>query len=273
MPTISGVTFAPVEGAAELFSAEFCVYFAHMHRTFGPRVAAFREARSQTQHRAIHERQLPESPPAGDAAQPWRVPPVPAELRRPGIEITGPASITPMFINALNPGVDGVRAEGDLDDDEDSAGHRLVDTVRAAHNRMQAVGGGLTYHDEARGRDYAVQEGSLPFFMHRERGLHLDEPEVTIEGKPVSAAILGACLTLFHAGRAQAAHGLGIYFYLPKIESARETAFWRHFFAESQFRWSTCGRRRSAPSRSSNRCPPCSRWRRSCTSSGRTPPG
>ena len=142
MPTISGVTFAPVEGAAELFSAEFCVYFAHMHRTFGPRVAAFREARSQTQQRAIRERQLPESPPAGDAAQPWRVPTVPAELRKPGIEITGPASITPMFINALNPGVDGVRAEGDLDDDEDSAGHRLVDTVRAAHNRMQAVGGG-----------------------------------------------------------------------------------------------------------------------------------
>ena len=66
---------------------------------------------------------------------------MPAELRKPGIEITGPASITPMFINALNPGVDGVRAEGDLDDDEDSAGHRLVDTVRAAQNRMQAVGG------------------------------------------------------------------------------------------------------------------------------------
>ena len=141
MPTISGVTFAPVEGAAELFTAEFCVYFAHMHRTFGPRVAAFREARSQAQHRAIHDRQLPESPLPGDAAQPWRVPTVPAELRKPGIEITGPVSITPMFINALNPGADGVRAEGDLDDDEDSAGHRLVDTVRAAHNRMQAVGG------------------------------------------------------------------------------------------------------------------------------------
>ena len=236
MPTISGVTFAPVEGAAELFTVEFCVYFAHMHRTFGPRVAAFREARSQAQHRAIHDRQLPESPLPGDAAQPWRVPPVPAELRKPGIEITGPVSITPMFINALNPGADGVRAEGDLDDDEDSAGHRLVDTVRAAHNRMQAVAGGLTYRDEARGRDYSVQEGPAPFFMHRERGLHLDEPEVTIEGKPVSAAILGACLTLFHAGRAQAEHGQGIYFYLPKIESATETAFWRGFFAESQFR-------------------------------------
>ena len=84
----------------------------------------------------------PRARPPATPPQPWRVPTVPAELRKPGIEITGPASITPMFINALNPGVDGVRAEGDLDDDEDSAGHRLVDTVRAAQNRMQAVGGG-----------------------------------------------------------------------------------------------------------------------------------
>ena len=236
MPTVGGVTFAPVEGAAELFTPEFCRYFAHVHRTFAPRVAAFRQARSQAQHRALHEGQLPTSPAAGDAAQPWQVPPVPAELRTPGIEITGPASITPMFINALNPGADGVRADGDLDDDEDSAGHRLIDTVRAAHNRVLAVTGALTYHDEARGRDYALQDGSRPFFMHRERGLHLDEPEVTIEGTPVSAAILGACLTLFHAGRVQAQRGLGIYFYLPKIESAAEVAFWRDFFVESQTR-------------------------------------
>ena len=235
MPTIGGVTFAPVEGAEELFTPDFCAYFAHMHRTFGPRVAAFRQARSQAQRRAL-DGDLPAPLPPGDAAQPWRVPPVPADLRRPGIEITGPASITPMFINALNPGADGVRAEGDLDDDEDSAGHRLADTVRAAHNRLLAVTGGLTYHDEARGRDYAVVDGPIPFFMHRERGLHLDEPGVTLGGAPVSAAILGTCLTLFHAGRAQAQRGLGIYFYLPKLESAAETAFWRGFFAESQFR-------------------------------------
>jgi len=69
---------------------------------------------------------------AGD----WKVPPVPEDLRRPGIEISGPCSITSMFINALNPGPEGERAEGDLDDDEDSAGHRLVDTVQAAHNRL-----------------------------------------------------------------------------------------------------------------------------------------
>ena len=273
MPTISGVTFAPVDGAAELFSPEFCVYFAHMHRTFGPRVAAFREARSQTQQRRFASGSFPRARPRATPRSRGGCRPFPPNSAGPASRSPAPPPLRPCSSTPLNPGVDGVRAEGDLDDDEDSAGHRLVDTVRAAHNRMQAVGGGLTYHDEARGRDYAVQEGPLPFFMHRERGLHLDEPEVTIEGKPVSAAILGACLTLFHAGRAQAAHGLGIYFYLPKIESARETAFWRHFSRRASSASSTCAPRPSAPSRSSNRCPPCSRWRRSCTSSGRTPPG
>ena len=57
---------------------------------------------------------------------------MPEDLLKPGIEISGPCSITSMFINALNPGPEGERAEGDLDDDEDSAGHRLIDTVRAA---------------------------------------------------------------------------------------------------------------------------------------------
>src|SRR4030095_5310951 len=70
--------------------------------------------------------------------------------------------------------------------------------------------------------------------MHRERGLHLDEPDVTVDGKPVPASILGAALTLFHAGQAQAERKQGIYFYLPKMESAEEAGFWRVVFAESQ---------------------------------------
>src|SRR4029453_14249313 len=116
-------------------------------------------------------------------------------------EISGPCSITSMFINALNPGPEGERAEGDLDDDEDSGGHRLldprpregqppggdrdddedsgghrlVDTVRAAENRLAAVNGELAYRDEERGRDYQIAPGALPFFMHRERGLHLEQ--------------------------------------------------------------------------------------------------
>jgi malate synthase len=169
-------------------------------------------------------------PPSDINTGDWQVPPVPEELRRPGIEITGPASITSMFINALNPGPEGTRAVGDLDDDEDAAGHRFVDTVTAARNRLGAANRTLEFINESTGRHYSIQEGEIPFFMHRERGLHLDEPDVTIDGSPVSAAILGTALTLFHAGRAQIARGQGVYFYLPKMESAKEAGFWREFF-------------------------------------------
>src|ERR687897_856185 len=104
-------------------------------------------------------------------------------------------------------------AEGDLDDDEDSGGHRLIDTVRAAQNRVAAVQRELQFVDTARKREYRIAEGELPFFMHRERGLHLDEPDVTVDGVPVNAALLGTALTLFYVGRAQAGRGQGIYFY------------------------------------------------------------
>jgi len=88
----------------------------------------------------------------------------------------------------------------------------------------------LHYTNPENGREYAVQPGELPFFMHRERGLGLDEPDVQIDGQPVAACLLGTCLTLFHAGVAQAERGQVVYFYLPKLESAEEAGFWRSFF-------------------------------------------
>src|SRR5205809_7951426 len=160
----------------------------------------------------------------------WKVPPVPDELKQPGIEISAPCSITSMFINALNPGPEGERAEGDLDDDEDSGGHRPIDTIRAAANRLAAVNRELYFNDTERKREYKVAPGELPFFMHRERGLHLDEPDVRVDGTPLNAAILGTALTLFYAGRAQADRGQGIYFYLPKLETPDEARFYHERF-------------------------------------------
>ncbi len=235
MTVSTRVRFAPVVGAAQLFTADFCDYLCKMHDDFTPRVHALRRQRDAVLRRALEQGTLPGPQPVSPAtAGDWKVPPVPEDLRRPGIEISGPCSITSMFINALNPGPEGERAEGDLDDDEDSAGHRLVDTVQAAHNRLAAVNGELAFSDAARGREYRIAPGELPFFMHRERALHLDEPEVSVDGRPVPAAIVGTALTLFYAGRAQAGRGQGIYFYLPKVESAEEVAWYRDFFDASR---------------------------------------
>ena len=225
------VRVASVSGAKDAFSSQFTGYLVDLHDAFADRVRSFREARAVVLDRALRQGIMPGHLPVSEInTGDWKVPPVPEELKRPGIEITGPASITSMFINALNPGPDGTRAQGDLDDDEDSAGHRLVDTVTAARNRLQAVERGLSFTNKQTGKEYRIAEGELPFFMHRERGLHLDEPDVAIDGYPVSAAILGTALTLFHAGRAQIQRGQGVYFYLPKLESAEEAGFWRDFF-------------------------------------------
>ncbi|MDO8479354.1 MAG: hypothetical protein Q7W02_24825 [Candidatus Rokubacteria bacterium] len=229
------VRFAPVEGAAQLFTADFCEYLCTVHDDFTPRVHALRRQRDAVLRRALEQGTLPGPQPVSAATTgDWKVPPVPEDLRRPGIEISGPCSITSMFINALNPGPEGERAEGDLDDDEDSGGHRLVDTVRAAQNRLAAVNRELAYTDAARGKEYRIAPGELPFFMHRDRGLHLDEHDVTVDGRPVPAAILGTALTLFYAGRAQAGRGQGIYFYLPKVETVEEVAWYRDVFDASR---------------------------------------
>lgn len=142
--------------------------------------------------------------------------------------------MTSMFINALNPMPDDTQAVGDLDDEEDSAGHSLADTVQSALNRRDALLGTLKFHDTDRDRHYKLWDGPIPFFMHRERGLHLDEPEFTIDGSPISATLLGTAATLFHAGRVHAEHGEGIYFYLPKTESVAEIRLYRDVFDASR---------------------------------------
>jgi malate synthase len=236
-PASSRLRFAPVEGAAALFTDDFVDYFVGLHDPLAPRAEELRRRRLEVLRRALEGRGLPGPLPASPATTgDWQVPRVPADLLEPGIEISGPCSITSMFINALNPGPEGERAEGDLDDDEDSGGHRLIDTVRATHNRVAAIQRELEYYDPDRKKHYKIAEGELPFFMHRERGLHLDEPEVTIDGRPVNAAILGTALTLYCAGRAQAERDQGIYFYLPKLEAAAEARWYRDLFDASRER-------------------------------------
>ena len=219
----------------DVLSDDARALIAQLHDEFGERVSGAREARRDMLDAATRRGRQPAHLAASEATtQPWTVPEVPSELRKPGIEISGPAHVTSMFINALNPGPDGDRAEGDLDDDEDSASHILSDTLLAARNRRGAVDRSLTHRDEARGRHYSIQPGDIPFFMHRDRGLHLDEPGITIDGNPASATLVGTALTLVHAGQAQAKRGQGIYFYLPKTESPEEAAIYRDVFAFAQ---------------------------------------
>ncbi len=231
MSAADRVQFADVPGADELFSQEFLEYIVTAYDRFAPAIEVIRRKRDALIKRANLDRVLPTFPPKSEVnSGDWTVLPLPAELTRPGIEISGPVSITNMAINALNPGTDGLRAAGYLDDDEDSAGHCLADTVQAAINRRDATLGTLRFHNPTRNRTYELSSGALPFFMHRERGTHLDEPDFSIDGNPVAATILGMGLTLAYGGKAQVDRGQGVYFYLPKVELVEEARFYREFF-------------------------------------------
>ena len=230
MSAESRVHHADVPGAEELFTPDFLEFIVAACDKFKPAIEEIRQKRAALIDRAIRDRVLPTFPPESEAnSGDWRVPELPEELTRPGIEISGPVSITNMAINALNPGLDGERATGYLDDDEDSGGHRLQDTVQAAINRRDATLGTITFHNPARNRTYELMPGALPFFMHRERATHLDEPDFTVDGDPIPATILGMGLTLAYGGKAQVEQGQGVYFYLPKVEVVEEARFYRDF--------------------------------------------
>ena len=231
MSSNNRITINEFEGISDLFTDEFIAFLVSLHDEFTDRIHQLRQKRREVLTKALNQGVLPDFlPPSEATTTNWMVPDVPEDLKRPGIEITGPASVTNMFINALNPGPDGTRAEGDLDDDEDAGGHRFIDTLTSARNRLAAVERTLEYTNPITSKHYSIQDGEIPFFMHRERGLHLDEKEVSIDGIPIPAAILGTALTLFYAGRAQIGRGQGVYFYLPKMEAAAEAALWRDFF-------------------------------------------
>ena len=231
----SRVNWANVEGADDLLTPEFLDYLTEAHDRFAARVQDVRAKREALLRKAL-DGVMPTFLPDSAASADWQVPETPADLRLPGIEISGPVSITNMAINAVNPGPEGERAVGYLDDDEDSGGHRLVDTLSAARNRLGITERTLSFHNPARNRTYTIADGDTPFFMHRERGWHLDEHDLTIDGKPVPATLLGMALTFAYGGRAQVERGQGLYFYLPKVEVVEEAALYRDFFDFSRDR-------------------------------------
>ncbi|MBA31268.1 MAG: hypothetical protein CL748_01895 [Chloroflexi bacterium] len=215
----------------DIFTDEVKKLLIHLHDKFISELIEIRKIRLDNQALARNGKKL-DHPEKSEANGDWLVAELPDELRVPGIEISGPAGLTSMLINALNPGPNGVRAEGDLDDDEDAAGHTLEDTIYATRNRMNASLGKLEYTNPNTGKEYKLQSGKIPFFMHRERGLHLDESQVTVDGKPISATILGTALTLMFGGKAQHNKGQSVYFYIPKTESSREVEFYKDLFSE-----------------------------------------
>ena len=94
-----------VPGATEILTPDFADFLVSLDDEMHGQIATVRTARAERLRQALRDNAPPTSlPPSEATLEPWQVPALPAPLTLPGIEISGPASIASMMVQALNPG-------------------------------------------------------------------------------------------------------------------------------------------------------------------------
>ncbi|MGI8509040.1 MAG: malate synthase A [Gemmatimonadaceae bacterium] len=213
---------------AEILTPEALEFVGQLAREFAPRIDDLLSVR--TARRAAWAA----GEPLGFRAETvdvregeWRIDPVPRDLMRRVVEITGPTD-RKMVINALNSGADTFMA-----DLEDSTSPTWDNIVQGQVNLRDAVRRTISYTDPDSGKAYRLSD-TLAVLLVRPRGLHLPESHITMDGRGIPGALFDAGMYLFHNVRALLERGSGPYFYLPKLESAEEAALWNDVFTAAE---------------------------------------
>jgi len=226
--TVGLEVLAPLEpGFAEILTADARRFLTTLARACEPRRQKLLARRVERQRRlAAGELPdfLPETRTIREAA--WTVASIPADLADRRVEITGPVD-RKMIINALNSG-----AKVFMADFEDSNAPTWRNNLEGQLNLRDAVRGTIAF-TSPEGKRYALAPRTATL-MVRPRGWHLDEKHVTVDGRPISAALFDFGLFFFHNAAALIAKGTGAYFYLPKLESHLEARLWNDVFNLAQ---------------------------------------
>ena len=219
---------APMEDAAlEILTAEARDFLGRLSERFEPARQALLARRRERQAR-LDVGELPDFLPETRHIREssWTVAPIPHDLRKRHVEITGPVD-RKMVINALNSGADCFMA-----DFEDSSAPTWWNVIDGQANLRDAVRGTIEF-TSPEGKTYRLNEKTATLLV-RPRGWHLDERHVRVNGRPISASLFDFGLYLFHNARALIDKGTGPYFYLPKLESHLEARLWNDVFVWSQ---------------------------------------
>jgi malate synthase len=203
-------------------------FVADLARTFAPRLTQLLERRRERQSRLDAGEPLNFVPETADVrAADWTVAPLPADLCDRRVEITGPTD-RKMVINALNSGASVFMA-----DFEDANSPTWDNLVQGQANLIDAVRRTISFAAPDGGKRYALHERVAVLFV-RPRGWHLVERHVTVDSRPVPAALFDFGLFFFHNAKEQLARGTGPYFYLPKMESRLEARLYNDVFVRAQ---------------------------------------
>lgn len=218
--------------ARRLFTKYNLSVLARLHRSFNAERKALLEERQQRQQR-YNEGRLPEYLPQHSQATGgnWIVNPIPQDLRRRRVEITGPVNSAKMVINMLSRNAAGHRADMAMLDFEDSmkpAWHNVLDGLE---NIAGACRGELSFTDEKKGKTYRLDPEDMAGVMVRVRGLHLKETNVQIDGEPVSAGLFDTWMSCCMMVEAQMKRGKTPKLYVPKCEHFLEARWWNRLLS------------------------------------------
>ena len=214
---------------ADILTRDALAFLAELHRRFDGKRRALLAARVERQKR-FDAGELPDFPRETKHIRDdnsWRVAPVPADLNDRRVEITGPVD-RKMIVNALNSGATHYMA-----DFEDANSPTWANNLEGQINLKDRWAGKIDFTDPQTKKRYAVGPNPAVLIV-RPRGWHLPEAHLTVDGKPIAGALFDFGLYFFHNARAQLAQGSGPYFYLPKLENAREARLWNDVFLFAQ---------------------------------------
>ena len=215
----------------EILSDDALAFVSELVERFQPRLAALMEKRAAFQTR-MDAGELPDFLPETKSIREgdWKIAGIPADLLDRRVEITGPVD-RKMIINALNANVRVFMA-----DFEDSLAPTWQNVVEGQINLRDANRGTIEFTNPD-GRSYRLKSNPA-VLIARVRGLHLSEKHVGwSRGERIPGCLFDFGLYFFHNYQARRAKGTGVYYYVPKIQSHEEAAWWDAVFAYTEQRF------------------------------------
>jgi malate synthase len=202
-------------------------FLEQLERRFGEKRKQLLQNREKKQQ-SINEGKLPDFLPETESIRQsdWKISPIPKDLRDRRVEITGPVD-RKMVINALNSGAKCFMACF-----EDATSPTWSNVIEGQLNLRDAVYRKISFTNN-NGKKYELKDDPAVLIV-RPRGLHLEEKNILLDGKPITASLVDFGLFLFHNANRLVQNGSGPYFYLPKLESCFEARWWNDVFIFAQ---------------------------------------
>ena len=219
---------AAIDGANEILSEEALNFIQALEENFGTRRLDLLETRFKKQddiNKSIFPNFLDET--IEIRQREWKVGKIPNDLLDRRVEITGPVD-RKMIINALNSGVKVFMA-----DFEDSNSPTWSNCINGQINLRDAVNKTISFKHPVKDKTYKLND-DIATLMVRPRGWHLEEKNITLNNRPISASLFDFGLYFFHNAKSLINNSTGPYFYLPKMESHLEARLWNDVFVFSQ---------------------------------------